>query len=60
MFGNLSPPDEVINAVVESVQSMRFNGYAPSTGKKFHQPREEELTKIKIMRVTDCQMGLAG
>ena len=34
VFGNLSPPDEVIDAVVESVRSMRFNGYAPSTGKK--------------------------
>jgi len=34
VFGNLSPPDEVIDAVVESLRSMRFNGYAPSTGKR--------------------------
>ena len=33
IFGNLVPPDEVIEAVVTSVRSMKFNGYAPSTGK---------------------------
>lgn len=32
IFGNLVPPDEVIEAVVDSVRSMKFNGYAPSTG----------------------------
>ena len=33
VFGNLSPPCEAIEAVVESVRSTQFNGYAPSTGK---------------------------
>ncbi|KAF4526292.1 hypothetical protein B566_EDAN013653 [Ephemera danica] len=32
IFGNLSPPAEVINAVVESVQSLKYNGYAPCVG----------------------------
>lgn len=32
MFGNLVPPDEVIESVVKSVRSMKYNGYAPSTG----------------------------
>ena len=36
VFGNLSPPCEAIEAVVESVRSTQFNGYAPSTG-KLHQ-----------------------
>ena len=35
MFGNLKPAEEVMEAVVESVRSMRFNGYAPSTGNSF-------------------------
>lgn len=33
VFGNLCPAEEIIEAVVESVRSMKFNGYAPSTGK---------------------------
>jgi tyrosine aminotransferase len=31
-FGNLKPPVEVIEAVQESLLSIRYNGYAPSTG----------------------------
>lgn len=33
IFGNLRPSDGVVEAVVESVRSMNYNGYAPSTGK---------------------------
>jgi len=32
-FGNLKPPQEVFDAVKESLDSVKFNGYAPSTGK---------------------------
>ncbi|XP_037085754.1 LOW QUALITY PROTEIN: tyrosine aminotransferase-like [Pollicipes pollicipes] len=32
VFGNLKPAEVVIEAVVESVKSMKFNGYVPSTG----------------------------
>ena len=35
IFGNLCPAEEIIEAVVESVRSMRYNGYAPSTGNYF-------------------------
>lgn len=34
VFGNLKPCDEITCAVAESVMSMQFNGYAPSTGYK--------------------------
>jgi hypothetical protein len=33
VFGNLKPPVEVIEAVQESLLSIRHNGYAPSTGR---------------------------
>jgi hypothetical protein len=33
IFGNLKPPVEVIEAVQESLLSIRYNGYAPSTGR---------------------------
>jgi hypothetical protein len=36
VFGNLSPPEEIISALCESVQSLKFNGYAPSVGKHTH------------------------
>ncbi|XP_032794193.1 tyrosine aminotransferase isoform X1 [Daphnia magna] len=32
IFGNLCPSEEIVEAVVESVRSMKYNGYAPSTG----------------------------
>ncbi|GFG31578.1 hypothetical protein Cfor_08050, partial [Coptotermes formosanus] len=38
VFGNLQPPVEVIEAVQESLLSIRYNGYAPSTG--YHEARE--------------------
>ncbi|XP_076357988.1 tyrosine aminotransferase-like isoform X2 [Tachypleus tridentatus] len=31
-FGNLKPCEEIVEAIVESVRSMKFNGYAESTG----------------------------
>ncbi|XP_035212539.1 tyrosine aminotransferase-like [Stegodyphus dumicola] len=37
-FGNLQPCDEITSAVVESVTSMKYNGYAPSTG--YHEARQ--------------------
>lgn len=33
VFGNLLPPEEVLDAVHGSLQSQSYNGYAPSTGK---------------------------
>ena len=33
VFGNLKPSPEVIDAVVKSVQSGKYNGYTASTGK---------------------------
>ena len=32
VFGNLEPAKIVTDAVVEAVQAITFNGYAPSTG----------------------------
>lgn len=32
IFGNLVPPTEVLDAVVDSVRSLKFNGYAPCAG----------------------------
>lgn len=32
LFGNLQPCKEVTSAVIESVLTMQYNGYAPSTG----------------------------
>ncbi|XP_042897792.2 tyrosine aminotransferase isoform X1 [Parasteatoda tepidariorum] len=32
IFGNLKPCEEITSAVIESVTSMDYNGYAPSTG----------------------------
>lgn len=32
VFGNLKPCEEITSAIIESVTSMRYNGYAPSTG----------------------------
>ncbi|CAH1396524.1 unnamed protein product [Nezara viridula] len=32
IFGNLKPPSEVLDALIESVSSQRYNGYAPSAG----------------------------
>ncbi|KAG8306425.1 hypothetical protein J6590_047834 [Homalodisca vitripennis] len=34
VFGNLSPPNEAISALHESVDSQRYNGYAPASGYK--------------------------
>ena len=33
VFGNLEPAKVVVDAVVEAVRAIKFNGYAPSTGK---------------------------
>lgn len=33
MFGNLNPPTETVEAIVDSVRAGTNNGYAPSTGK---------------------------
>ncbi|XP_012226031.1 tyrosine aminotransferase [Linepithema humile] len=41
-FGNLKPPQEVIEAVQESVASQLYNGYAPSTG---HQRAREAVAE---------------
>lgn len=32
MFGNLSPPEEAIVAVEETLRSGKYHGYAPSAG----------------------------
>lgn len=32
VFGNLKPAKEITEALVESIQSFKYNGYAPSTG----------------------------
>ncbi|UYV60753.1 TAT [Cordylochernes scorpioides] len=33
VFGNMRPCEEITEAVVDSVRSHKFDGYAPSTGK---------------------------
>ena len=33
VFGNLSPPKEAVDAVVESVTSGKHNGYVPAVGR---------------------------
>ncbi|PNF35002.1 Tyrosine aminotransferase [Cryptotermes secundus] len=42
VFGNLKPPVEVIEAMQESLLSIRYNGYAPSTG---HQEAREAVAR---------------
>ena len=32
MFGNLTPCDEMVEAVVKCAKEFKYNGYAPSTG----------------------------
>jgi tyrosine aminotransferase len=32
IFGNLAAPKEVQDALIDSVKSMKFNGYLPSNG----------------------------
>ncbi|XP_067007089.2 tyrosine aminotransferase [Anabrus simplex] len=32
LFGNLKPPQEAVEAVVKSLESSKYNGYAPSVG----------------------------
>lgn len=32
MFGNLTPCDEMVEAVVKCAKEFKHNGYAPSTG----------------------------
>lgn len=32
VFGNLKPPQNVIDAIADGAKSGKFNGYAPSTG----------------------------
>jgi len=50
VFGNLKPAEEVMEAVVESVRSMRFNGYAPSTG--YEESRSAVATYVSIPGAT--------
>jgi len=50
VFGNLSPPCEAIEAVVESVRSTQFNGYAPSTG--YEESRSAVATYVSIPEAT--------
>jgi len=50
VFGNLSPPCEAIEAVVESVRSTQFNGYAPSTG--YEESRSAVATYVSIPGAT--------
>nr|CAD7568267.1 unnamed protein product [Timema californicum] len=40
VFGNLLPSPEVLDAVRESLGSLRYNGYAPSVG-EWNQPRHD-------------------
>ncbi|XP_071448916.1 tyrosine aminotransferase [Hetaerina americana] len=42
IFGNLKPPQEAVEAVCASVQSMNYNGYAPSVG---YQEAREAVAK---------------
>ncbi|KAG8236102.1 hypothetical protein J437_LFUL000464, partial [Ladona fulva] len=42
IFGNLKPPQEAVEAVCASIQSMNFNGYAPSVG---YQEAREAVAK---------------
>lgn len=50
VFGNLVPPDEVIGAVVKSVQSMKYNGYAPSTG--YEEARNAVASYVSVANAT--------
>ena len=49
VFGNLNPPEEAIEAVVESVRSMQFNGYAPSTGKSSYSCSAKFIRNIQLV-----------
>lgn len=42
VFGNLEPATEVVDAVVEAVKAIKFNGYAASTGTS---PAKEAIAK---------------
>ncbi|CAG0917235.1 unnamed protein product [Notodromas monacha] len=48
VFGNLGPPEEAIDAIVDTVRGAAFNGYAPSTGAK------------KILNPTNSKKKCAG
>lgn len=32
MFGNLQPTDQIVDALVKSITSAKYNGYLPSMG----------------------------
>ncbi|CAG0888146.1 unnamed protein product [Darwinula stevensoni] len=66
VFGNLGPCQEIIEAVLESVRSGSFNGYAPSTGylearravaDKFSLPNAELEAKDVIL-ASGCSCAL--
>ncbi|XP_059471348.1 tyrosine aminotransferase [Neocloeon triangulifer] len=52
VFGNLSPPAEVIDALCESVESLRYNGYAPSVGYEEARNSVAEYSSINGLQVT--------
>nr|CAD7438634.1 unnamed protein product [Timema bartmani] len=45
VFGNLLPSPEVLDAVRESLGSLRYNGYAPSVG-EWNQPRHDRWAVV--------------
>ncbi|XP_065352787.1 tyrosine aminotransferase [Cloeon dipterum] len=52
VFGNLSPPAEVINALCESVESLKYNGYAPSVGYEEARQAVAEYSSVGNLEIT--------
>lgn len=51
VFGNLRPPREAIEAVQETLTSLLFNGYAPSTGHGLAKEAVAEYSSNEIIKV---------
>ncbi|XP_067130747.1 tyrosine aminotransferase-like [Centruroides vittatus] len=66
VFGNLNPSDEAREAIIDSVNSMKFNGYAPSTGyeiarkavAEYASTPEAELSPRDVILTSGCSHAL--
>ncbi|XP_043213359.1 tyrosine aminotransferase-like isoform X1 [Amphibalanus amphitrite] len=52
VFGNLEPAKVVVDAVVEAVQAIKFNGYAPSSGTATAKEAIAQYTSTPEFRVS--------
>lgn len=53
VFGNLKPAEEIIEAVVTSLRSGKYNGYGPSTG--FVESREAVAKYVSVPGVVELE-----